>query len=51
MLRQLRRPLPVKPFQQKCHGDADENEGPDPTRIDVDHVRSREQERDATNQK
>ncbi len=52
ILRQLgRRTLRIDPFQQKGDAGADENERPDPMRIDVDHAHSREQEHETTDQK
>jgi len=40
--------LRIEPFQHKGNADADENEPPDPMRVDVDHAHFREQEHDAT---
>ena len=52
LLRQLGpRTLRTKPFQQKRDANADDNERPDPVRVDVNHVHSRQQEHDATEQK
>ena len=52
ILRQLgRRTLRIDPFQQKGDAGADENERPDPMRVDVDHAHSREQEHETTDQK
>ena len=42
--------LRIEPFQQKRDADADENGRPDPTGVDVDYARSREQEHGASNQ-
>jgi hypothetical protein len=46
-----RRTLRIKRFQQKRDPDADQNERPKPTRVDVGHAHSREQEHDAVDQK
>lgn len=46
-----RRTLRIAPFQQKRDSDADENERPDPTRVDRSQAHSPEQEHDATNRK
>src|SRR5215469_3055652 len=52
MYRQLRRrPLRIEPFQQKRDADADEDEGPDASRADMDCAQVREQKRGATDQK
>ena len=52
MLRQLGRgTLRAAPFQQKHDDDTDDNERPDPSRVDVEHTHSREQEHDTTDQK
>jgi hypothetical protein len=52
MLHQLGgRTLRIQPFQQKRDANADENERPDPTGVDVDHVHTREQQHNSTDQK
>ena len=52
ILRKLgHRTLRIAPFQQKCDPGADENERPNPTRIDVNHAHSPEQEHSASNHK
>ena len=52
MLRQLGRgTLRIAPFQQKRDACSDENEQPDPTRINLDHAHPREQEHDPSDQK
>ena len=49
--RARRRTFRIPPFQQKRDADPDENEWPDPTRVDVNIAPTGEQEHDASDQK